>query len=186
MAVSNSVCTIEYKKGDITTKAAKAFYKNLEKHFVTVGIHRKEGAKQIGNNGFTLIQNACIQEFGNTQTVKRTRRFRSPYTGKWFYIKKGTELNIPPRLFIRIFNNKKIKKELTSVFKNQITLYLKSKNTYQIYDAVGLWGQLKQKERIISHSIKPKNSAMTTKYKGSNTPMYLTGETFSAIKHEVH
>ncbi|MBO8430890.1 hypothetical protein IAC76_05835 [Spirochaetes bacterium] len=186
MAVNNQVCTIEYKKGDIATKAAKAFYKNLEKHYVTVGIHREEGAKQVGNNGYTLIKNACNQEFGNTQTVEKTRRFKSPYTGKWFYIKKGTQLNIPPRLFIRIFNSNKIKKELTGVFKNQINANIKKENTYQIYDAVGLWGQLKQKERIISNSIKPKNAKMTKVYKGSNTPMYLTGEIFSAIKHEVH
>ncbi len=179
-------CTIEIKKKDITSEALKKFYKNLEKHSVTVGIHKAEGSKQIGNNGYTLIQNAIKQEFGGTQTAEKTRRFKSPFTGKWFYIKKGTELNIPPRIFIRIFNDNKRKKELTETFKNQINIYLKSNDYNSVYEGVGLWAKYEQQQKILDSSIKPKNAPMTVEYKGSNTPLYLTGSTFSAIKHEVH
>lgn len=186
MALSNINCIIEYKKGDISTKALKNFYKNLEKHNVTVGIHREDGSRQIGKDGYTLIKNACNQEFGNTQIVKETRRFKSPVTGKWFYIKKGTELNIQPRIFIRIFNDGKIKKELTEVFKNQINNNLKNGQYRKVYDGIGSWGRLRQKERFLDGSIRPKNTSMTTAYKGSNTPLYLTGATATAIKHKVN
>lgn len=186
MAVNNQVCTIEYKKGDITTKAAKAFYKNLEKHFVTVGIHREEGAKQVGNNGYTLIQNACNQEFGSTQTVEKTRRFKSPYTGKWFYIKKGTQLNIPPRPFVRVLNKKKEKQALTEAFKNQVNVNIKSGTAENVYDGIGFIAEWDMKDRITGHKIKPKNSEMTKEYKGSNTPLYLKGDLYSGIRRRVH
>lgn len=187
MAVSgNEICKIEYKKGDISSKALEKFYKTLEKHSVTVGIHKEEGSKQVGNNGFTLIQNACIQEFGNTQTVQKTRRFKSPMTGKWFTIKKGTELNIPPRVFVRIFNDKKEKQDLTEAFKNQIRIYHKSGDAEAVYDGVGYLAKWRMRERIMSKKIKPKNAEMTKEYKGSATPLYMTGELYFGIKHKVN
>ena len=110
------MCTISYKKQDISTDALKKFFKGLDKHFVTVGIHKAEGALQIGKDNFTMIKNACIQEFGTTYTVEKSRRFKSPYTGKWFYLKAGTEITIPPRVFIRIFTDKRLQKELTKEY----------------------------------------------------------------------
>ena len=71
------MCTISYKKQDISTDALKKFFKGLDKHFVTVGIHKAEGALQIGKDNFTMIKNACIQEFGTTYTVEKSRRFKS-------------------------------------------------------------------------------------------------------------
>lgn len=186
MAMRDVDCVIEFKKKDVSSKAIEKFLKNLDKHNTTIGIHKEEGARQINKDGFTLIKNACIQEFGNTQTVAETRRFKSPITGKWFYIKKGTQLNIPPRIFIRIFNDGKIKKDLTQVFKTQIQINLKNGDALKVYDGVGNWGRLKQKERFLNGSIKPKNAPMTVEYKGSNDPLYLTGATFSAIKHKVN
>ena len=187
MAVrGNEFCRIEIKGRNTSSNALKRFYKNLDKHNVTVGIHKEEGSKQVGNNGFTLIQNACIQEFGNTQTVEKTRRFRSPMTGKWFTIKKGTELNIPPRIFVRIFNNKKEKQDLTEAFKNQIGIYQKKGEAKAVYDGVGYLAEWRMRERIDSKKIKPKNAEMTKEYKGSNTPLYMTGELYFGIESKVH
>ena len=71
--MNKPTCTIEYNKKDVSSDALKKFYKNLEKHSVTVGIHREDGKEVIGKNNFTLIKNACIQEFGNTQIVEKSR-----------------------------------------------------------------------------------------------------------------
>lgn len=183
--MNKPTCTIEYKKQDVTSKALKNFYKNLDRHNVTVGIHRAEGAVQIGNNNFTMIKNACIQEFGTTYTIEKTRRFKSPYTGKWFYLKKGTVITIPPRVFIRIFTDKRLQKELTASLK-QIIQQNMYKNPEQVYKEIGDYARLRMKERFLDKSIKPNNTAMTIAYKGSNDPLYLSGRMASSIKSEVH
>lgn len=179
------VCTISYKKQDISTNALKKFYKNLDKHNVTVGIHRAEGAVQIGNNNFTMIKNACIQEFGTTYTIEKSRRFKSPYTGKWFYLKKGTVITIPPRVFIRIFTDRRLQKELTNNLK-QIIQQNMYKNPEEVYKQIGDYARLRMKERFLDNSIKPKNAKMTVEYKGSNTPLYISGRMANSIKSEVH
>ena len=178
-------CKIEYKKQDVSTPALKKFFQNLDKHFVTVGIHRAEGAEQIGKDGFTLIKNACIQEFGNTQIVEKSRRFKSPYTGKWFYLKAGTEITIPPRVFIRIFTEKRLQNKLTLELK-QIIQQNAYKDAKGVYKNLGDYARLTMKSRFLDKSIKPKNAKMTVEYKGSNDPLYLTGRMASAIKSEVH
>lgn len=179
------VCTISYKKQDISTNALKKFYKNLDKHNVTVGIHRAEGAVQIGNNNFTMIQNACIQEFGTTYTIEKSRKFKSPYTGKWFYLKKGTVITIPPRVFIRIFTDRRLQKELTLNLK-EIIQKNAYKNPEEVYKQIGDYARLKMKERFLTNQIKPKNAKMTVEYKGSNTPLYISGKMANSIKSEVH
>lgn len=179
------VCTISYKKQDISTNALKKFYKNLDKHNVTVGIHRAEGAVQIGNNNFTMIKNACIQEFGTTYTIEKSRRFKSPYTGKWFYLKKGTVITIPPRVFIRIFTDRRLQKELTNNLK-QIIQQNMYKNPEEVYKQIGDYARLRMKERFLDNSIKPKNAKMTVEYKGSNDPLYISGRMANSIKSEVH
>ena len=185
--MAEELCTIEYKPGDVKSEAMQKLFKNLEKHNVTVGIHRAEGEKVINvSNGkpFTMIENACIQEFGDTQTVAKTRRFKSPYTGKWFYLKKGTKITIPPRPFVRVFSyDKKLKKELTGAFKNSIELY---DNVNNIYGNVGDFARLTMKGRFLDGSIKPKNRSMTVEYKGYNAPLTLTGKMANSIKSEVH
>ena len=183
--MNQATCTIEYKKKDTNTDALKKFYKNLDKHFATVGIHRAEGKEIIGKDNFTLIKNACIQEFGNTQTVEKSRRFKSPYTGKWFYLKAGTVITIPPRVFIRIFTEKKLQKKLTKELK-EIIEQNKFKDPMFVYKQIGDYARLTMKGRFLDNSIKPKNAKMTIEYKGSNSPLYITGRMASAIKSEVH
>lgn len=179
------MCTISYKKQDISTDVLKKFFKGLDKHFATVGIHKAEGAVQIGKDNFTMIKNACIQEFGATYTVEKSRRFKSPYTGKWFYLKAGTVITIPPRVFIRIFTDKRLQKELTSEFKQVIQQNV-YKKPEEVYKHIGDYARLRMKGRFLDNSIKPKNAKMTIAYKGSNDPLYLTGRMASSIKSEVH
>lgn len=195
----NFLCTIEYKKGELSSKTLEKFYKNLEKHNVTVGIHKEEGAKEYAN-GQTVLKNAIVQEFGWTQIVKKARIISSPFTnhiakkGKHkgelipntFYIPAGKELEIPARPFVRIFNDKKEKKDLTEAFKNQIEVYKKSGDAEAVYDGVGYLAKWRMRERIDSKKIKPKNAEMTIEYKGSNTPLYMTGELYFGIESKVH
>lgn len=184
--MAEELCTIEYKPGDVKSETMQKLFKNLEKHNVTVGIHRKEGAEVINRKlyPFKMIHNACIQEFGNTQEVVRDRRFKSPFTGKWFFIKKGTRLTIPPRPFVRVFTfDKRLKKELTGAFKNSIELY---DNAQEVYENVGDFARLTMKGRFLDGSIKPDNANMTIAYKGYDDPLNLTGKMMSAIKSEVH
>ena len=186
--MNKEMCEISYKKQDISNEALKKFYKSLDKHFTTVGIHRKEGEKVINvHNGkpFTMIKNACIQEFGTTYVVEKTRRFKSPYTGKWFCLKAGTKIHIPPRVFVRIFTEKKLQKKLTKEIKDII-----KQNAYKdartVYDEIGDYAKLTMKERFFKKQIKPKNSPMTVEYKGFNDPLYLTGQMMNSITSEVH
>ena len=183
--MNKPTCTIEYNKKDLNSDALKKFYKNLEKHSVTVGIHREDGKEVIGKNNFTLIKNACIQEFGNTQIVEKSRRFKSPYTGKWFYLKAGTEITIPPRVFVRIFTEKGLQKKLTEELK-EIIQQNRFKEAKQVYKQIGDFARLKMKSRFLDNSIKPRNAKMTVEYKGSNDPLYITGKLASSIKSEVH
>ena len=120
-------CQIEIKNHDVKSDAMSKMLASLSKHNVTVGIHRAEGSQVINvSNGkpYTMIENACLQEFGNEKKpfiVEKTRIFKSPYTGKWFYLKKGTRITIPPRPFIRVFTiDKEAQKELTTAFKESI------------------------------------------------------------------
>lgn len=186
--MSYANCTITYNKKDVSTPALKKFFKSLEKHYVTVGIHRAEGAKVINvhkGKTFKMIQNACIQEFGNVQHVLFDRRFKSPYTGKWFFIKEGTDLRIPPRVFIRIFTERSLQKELTGNLKKiiQQNVY---KNPEYVYKQIGDYARLKMKERFLTNQIKPENAPMTVAYKGSDDPLYITGRMANSIKSEVH
>lgn len=179
-------CYIKYEKGEVSSKNLAKFLKNLEKHNTTVGIHKEDGAKVVGKDGFTLIKNACIQEFGNTQTVQETRRFKSPSTGKWFYLKKGTEIEIPKRPFVRIFNRKSEKDILTETFKYYVVKGEKTGDWREVYDKIGQLVELRMKERIAGQEIKPENAEMTKEYKGSSTPLIQHGDLYYAIKHEVH
>lgn len=183
--MNRPTCTIEYNKKDVSSNALKKFYKNLDKHYTTVGIHRADGKEVIGKDNFTLIKNACIQEFGNTQIVEKSRRFKSPYTGKWFYLKAGTEITIPPRVFIRIFTDKRLQKELTKELK-EILNQNKFKDPMVVYKKIGDYARLTMKGRFLDKSIKPRNAKMTVEYKGSNDPLYITGRLASSIKSEVH
>lgn len=179
------VCSITYKKQDISTKALEKFYKSLDRHFATVGIHRAEGAVQIANKGYTMIKNACVQEFGTSYTLDTSVSFKSPFTGKWFHLKQGSVITIPPRVFIRIFTEKRLQQELTSNLKKII-----QQNAYKdaefVYKQIGDYARLRMKERFLNNEIKPKNAPMTIAYKGSNTPLYATGKMASSIKSEVH
>lgn len=182
-------CQIEIKNHDVKSDAMSKMLASLNKHNVTVGIHRAEGSQVIStSNGkaYTMIENACNQEFGFTQVVEKTRRFKSPYTGKWFYLKKGTKITTPPRIFIRIFSQDKMaQKELTNAFKESIE-NKELKTAYAIFKNVGDFARLKQKSRILNREVKPKNAKMTVEYKGYNQPLVLSGKMMSAIKSEVH
>lgn len=188
--MEKEVCTIEYKKRDINTRDLRKLMLSLNKHYVSVGIHKKEGSKVISiSNGrpFTMLQNACIQEFEHSYTVQKTRAFQSPYTGKWFYLKKGTEINIPARPFVRIFTlNKTEQKLITNAFKQALQMRKEYKEAEQIYKMIGDVARLRMKERFLDNSIKPKNAEMTVEYKGFDKPLVLTGKMADSIKSEVH
>ena len=186
--MNKEMCEISYRKQDISNEALKKFYKSLDKHFATVGIHKKEGEKVINvHNGkpFTMIKNACIQEFGNTWTVPRDIRFKSPYTGKWFTFKQGWKIIIPPRVFIRIFTDKRLQKGLTAEIKQVI-----QQNAYKdpkfVYSEIGDYARLTMKSRFLTKNEWKKNSETTIRYKGSNDPLYLTGQMMNSITSEVH
>ena len=185
--MSKEFCTIEYKERDVKSDAVNKMFASLQKHNVTVGVHKAEGSKVISvSNGkpYTMIQNACNQEFGFSQVIEKTRRFKSPYTGKWFYLKKGTVITTPPRVFVRIFSqNAMLRKELTSAFKESIE---NNKEAEGVYKDVGDYARLKQKSRILNREVKPKNAKMTTLYKGFNQPLVLSGQLMNAITSEVH
>lgn len=196
----NSICKIKYKKGEISSKAVAAFLKQLEKHYTTIGIHSDEDAK--------VVKNACLQEFGNEdnpQIVEKTRHFKSPHTGKWFHIKKGTKLTVPARPFVRILNKKSEKDIITDLFKYYVAKHEKDGNWKAVYDTIGKYSEMRMKERIASREIKVPirtktnedgetiylnkdgyNAEMTKEYKASSTPLILKGTLYNAIKHEVH
>ena len=100
-------------------------------------------------------------------------------------MKAGTEITIPPRVFIRIFTEKKLQKQLTKELK-EILNQNQFKDPMFVYKQIGDYARLTMKGRFLDNSIKPKNAKMTVEYKGSNTPLYITGRMASTIKSEVH
>jgi len=182
-------CILTYKKGNISKDDLIKYYKDLEKKSVTVGIHKDKGRREISKGGFTQVQNACLQEFGGTQTIQKTRRFKSPITDKWFVIKAGTTIITPSRPFIRIFLvDSKCKKQLENILQETIDEKIKRLNNIaatSTWERVGAWASAMQADMIYDSKTHPQNAPMTQEYKGQDHPLMIDGSLARDIDYKV-
>jgi hypothetical protein len=177
-------CTFQIIKRDTNSKEQKKLLEAISKSYVKVGIQEEEFNKPISKN-FTQGRNAVLQEFGGSQTVEKTRRFMSH--GKWFYLKKGTTIKTPPRVFIRIFSVfTKHRQALQGEMHKMVNIFLsKSKNSNTFWNNIGVFTSNVMKDRIIEGVIEPKNAPMTIEAKGNNNALYDTGSLMKDIKSKV-
>lgn len=134
-------------------------------------------------NGFSLIENALVQEYG--ATIQVTPKMRAWFRHQGAPLKRSTtQIVIPPRPFLRksLKNQKKWVKYVTELFNaNQDDNGLTLK---QIAMQVGLMMQ-KAIQESINSNIPPANSGFTVKRKGSSKTLRDTGALESSIHYEV-
>jgi predicted CoA-binding protein len=181
-----STVTVKIIKKDINTRKLKRIASEINKYYAQAGINREEGRRVISKGGFTQVQNAYLQEFGGEQRVERTRRFMNNW-GKWFYIKAGTIIRIPARIFIRIFTvSHRFREYLQFELQEEVNKYFKQKmDAKTFWNKVGIYARDTMKSRIEKGVVTPQNSAMTEEFKGRNKPLYQSGQMTDDIKHKV-
>jgi hypothetical protein len=178
-------------KKDRTKKLMKSF-EQLQKSYVTVGIHAQEGSKRIltksGGKKFNVLKLATQNEFGTSYTVDKARRFSSPFTGEWFYLKKGTRITIPARTFIRkLYLDKKERDNVGDVIEMLYGGIIEGKRSApNALKMLSAFVENQMKGFISGNKIKPSNKPMTTKYKSGSKPLFATGKhIFDNIKAKV-
>lgn len=161
--------------------------RNLDTEKITAGIHSSDGNKKVSDSGFRVIDVAVQNEYGNSYTVGKTRRFKK--NGKWFCIKKGTQINIPATRFIsRIVQDPIEKRNLIDRFKAEMHILLKYGNGGQAYKASDVVKSIGayMRDRIkagIDEKIFPPNAAMTIEAKGFDKRLFEKGFLYSLIKY---
>lgn len=178
--------TVKIIPRDISIPKLKKRTKELAGYEVKVGINKEEAKRVINKSGFTQLDNALLQEFGGEQVVAKTRRFKNSF-GKWFYIKAGTVIRTPARVFIRIFSTSHkfrayLQFELLGMFNRYFRQRLGAK---ELWDKTGIYARDAMRERITLGQVSPQNSDMTVEYKGRNKPLYSGGQLVDDIKHKV-
>lgn len=173
---------IDKKKRTIVLKELRQLH--LER--ITAGIHARDGKEVVSDNGFKLIDVAVQNEYGNQYTVNKTRRFFK--NGKWWTIKKGTNINIPATRFVsRIIQDPNEKRSLINNFKAELYILFKygeGGKFYSVKDVVKNIGSY-MKARIkngIDKKIFVPNAPMTIAIKGFDKRLFEKGTLYKAIK----
>lgn len=157
---------------------------NMEK--ITAGIHASDGQQKVNDKGFKLIDVAVQNEYGNSWTTKKTHRFYK--NGKWWSIKKGTNINIPATRFVsRIIQDPTEKRSLIDHFKSEMHIlfkYGKVGEGYSVKEAVKNIGSY-MRDRIrngIDKKIFVPNAPLTVAIKGFDKRLFEKGTLYNAIK----
>lgn len=173
---------IEKKKRTLVFKELQQL--NMEK--ITAGIHAADGQQKVSESGFRLIDVAVQNEYGNSYTVNKTRRFFK--NGKWWTIKKGTNINIPATRFVsRIIQDPNEKRSLIDNFKAELHILFKygeGGKFYSVKDVIKNIGSY-MRDRIkngIDKKIFIPNAPMTIAIKGFDKRLFEIGTLYNAIK----
>lgn len=170
---------IEKKKRTLVFKELQQL--NMEK--ITAGIHAADGQQKVSDSDFRLIDVAVQNEYGNSYTINKTRRFFK--NGKWWTIKKGTNINIPATRFVsRIIQDPYEKRSLIDNFKAELHILFKYSKWYSAKDVVKNIGSY-MRDRIkngIDKKIFVPNALMTIAIKGFDKRLFETGTLYNAIK----
>lgn len=161
------------------------YFKCLEKYLndfskvqTTVGVHADKGKD--------VVDKAVWNEFGTKHISKGYKFIKN---GVEYKIKRGTDISIPARPFIRLYLYSdavlKIKNELA---KNVETMALGHKRLKQplkavthTMDNIGRVAKELMKEKMTNPNNYKKNADLTIAIKGFDYPLYDTGELLSSI-----
>ena len=184
MTLKDAYATLKVEKKKRTLVLKELQELNLEK--ITAGIHATDGKQEVSDNGFKLIDVAVQNELGNSWTMPRSVSFFK--NNKWWYLKKGTVINIPATRFVsRIMEEPNEKRAIIDNFKAEMHILLKygeSGKFYSIKQAVKNIGSF-MRDQIrsgIDRKIFAPNSPMTIAMKGFDKRLFNTGTLYNAIK----
>lgn len=189
--------TIEEIKDGIRIKDLKKFYASLNANCVTVGVHEDKPEM--------VKKEALWNEFGTKHIAGKTYRFKK--NGEWYCIKKGTDISIPARPFIRMFlylySDKyadkfqfQIENALTqSIVKNM--LKNPDGEATKIYNVIGESAKILMRQKITfggfdrgqnntaTQKNQEYNADMTIMMKGFNHPLIEDGTLLGSIDYKV-
>lgn len=171
---------LERKGNGIKVENAITFFRNLENHKISSGIHSDAGAE--------IVKRAVHTEFGESMFYQ----WETPF---------GTVRHVPPRPAIRMTLYPEMKKEITSTYFESINnekhknIKNPNNNALKVLDEVGMMAQYLQQDKMIrggyswegniSGNDPEHNGERTIAYKGFDDPWRQTGETISAVSYKV-
>lgn len=173
-------CKVNKKQRQLLLKQLQDL--NLEK--ITAGIHSSEGKQVVDENGTRLIDIAVQNEYGNSWVMSKTVRFFK--NGKWWAIKKGTQITIPATHFVtRIIQDIKERNNIIDRVKAYLHLLIKYGKYYTIKNFVKDIGSDMRnaiRKNIDEKMFKP-NRPLTIAIKGFDKRLFETGTLYKAIKY---
>lgn len=164
-------------------KSVQSLVDNLGKVKASVGVHSDKGEHNV--------KKALWNEFGTKHISKGVSFFKD---GVELRIRKGTDISIPARPFLRLYLYPKDILEIEKEFVKNLDVMLRFhkrlaesplKSATSIMDNVGRVGAELQKEKIKNgNSFKP-NAPFTQLIKGFDHPLYDTGELLASIDSKI-
>lgn len=164
-------------------KGVQGLVENLGKVKATVGVHSDKGEMNV--------KKALWNEFGTKHISKGVSFFKN---GVEYRIKKGTDIGIPARPFVRLYLYPKdvleIEKEFVKNFDTMIRFHKRLgqsplKSATSIMDNVGRVGAELQKNKIKNGNTFKPNAPLTQEIKGFDHPLYDTGELLASIDSKI-
>ena len=164
-------------------KAVQHLFEDFGKVKTTVGVHADKGEYNV--------KKAVWNEFGTKHISKGYSFVRG---GKEYHIKRGTDIGIPARPFIRLYlYPKDVLQILRDFAKNLETMlrlhkrFVKStlKTATSIVDNIGKTGAELQREKIKNGNTFKSNAQLTQDIKGFDHPLYDTGELLASIDSKI-
>ena len=164
-------------------KSMQKMMESFSKVKATVGVHSDKGEMNV--------KKALWNEFG-TKHISRGYKFIK--NGVEYKIKRGTDIGIPARPFIRLYlypqDIYKIEKELAKNLDTILRFHKRlSKNPLKsatnIVDNLGKVGAEIQREKIKNLNSFKSNALLTQEIKGFDHPLYDTGELLASIDSKI-
>ena len=164
-------------------KSMQKMMASFSKVKATVGVHSDKGEMNV--------KKAIWNEFGTKHISKGYKFIKN---GVEYKIKRGTDIGIPARPFIRLYlypqDIYKIEKELLRNLETTLNFHkrlainpLKSATT--IVDNLGKVGAEIQREKIKNLNSFKSNAPLTQEIKGFDHPLYDTGELLASIDSKI-
>lgn len=170
---------------------------NLEKYFqsltnnkISVGVHKDKGQDSINKMKWN--------EFGTNHIAKKDYRFFK--NGKWWTIKRGSDIRIPARPVVRMYLYRSTLDNINMSYQNDIDIEKKSKLRNPIQSAEKVQSQLGEQCVVLQRQkmsmggfaqidTKGKNTEsntpLTSQIKGFNQPYFETGDLIGKIDYKV-
>ena len=164
-------------------KSMQKMMAGFSKVKATVGVHSDKGEMNV--------KKAIWNEFGTKHISKGYKFIKN---GVEYKIKRGTDIGIPARPFIRLYlypqDIYKIEKELLRNLETTLNFHKRLgnnplKSATSIVDNLGKVGAEIQREKIKNLNSFKSNAPLTQEIKGFDHPLYDTGELLASIDSKI-